>query len=251
MYLYPYFNANNAPRTHEMPDSPIRELASIQQTKPVPSIPITNTIIHTKSNPAKAELQKRLAPHPKKLQCARSTHKKGFFSGPKFERLLPATPPTPVPAPSSPLMTLKLRLPTLDGAAPVPATVSRLKAMPAPPASDRARNVPDRRTPSPLSILSAFQPSSSLSNLKRRSFSSLNSLSTLLAARLVSASLLWSSSMVLRRRSVLSRVRVRSSLICEFCLSLRESWVSRSRRERSWLRVLRASAAWVLCRFSS
>lgn len=93
----------------------------------------------------------------------------------------------------------------------------------------------------PRSRRRPFQPSNSRSRRSARSRSSRRSRSARLAASWFVESLVWSSSIVLRRLEILSRAFVRSSLMETFCFSRRSIWDWRSRTVRSTVRMLRAS----------
>ena len=105
-----------------------------------------------------------------------------------------------------------------------------------------------RPTALPLSPQRPFQPSSSRSILRLFSRSSRNSRSDRRTRSCASESLCWSSSMLARRRSILSRALLTSSLSWEFALSRRSIWDWRSLTVRSTLRKDRCS---VFCLVSS
>ena len=164
-------------------------------------------------------LQERLTPqtpHPTqypKSRCATSRHKKRLI------RLLFLCGPWADCTPTLPSLSVRLR---------------KL------PISLIALNVPERLS-SLRSMRRPFQPSTSLSSLSPRSFSSRSSRSARLASSWCIESLFCNSSMVARRRSILSRAREISSVSCVFVLSRRSICDCRSLTVRSTLRTERAS----------
>ncbi|KAI1348060.1 hypothetical protein F5Y01DRAFT_293389 [Xylaria sp. FL0043] len=100
--------------------------------------------------------------------------------------------------------------------------------------------VPNRTLPPftlPFSIRKCFHPSNSRSRRKAFSFSCRNSRSARRAASWLELSLAWSSSMVLRSFSTLSRNLETSSFNCVACLSLRSICDCKSLTTRSTLRT--------------
>ena len=129
---------------------------------------------------------------------------------------------------------------TCDSSSPPPLALqlppTRLRRLltvpPAAPLLELFSTLPPRRL---------FQPSSSRSIRSDFSFSSLSSRSARRAVSWLDDSEDWSSSMVLRSLSTLSRILVTSSASWVFCLSLRSIWPWRSLTVRSTLRTERCS----------